>query len=61
MNDRINEYCDYVEELTKSQFINKYISMEIYRFNDNAGFDPIVPEDSVGVPDQLDIADSMVS
>jgi hypothetical protein len=33
--------------------------MEIDRFNDNAGLYPIVPEDSVGVPDELVITDSM--
>jgi hypothetical protein len=59
MNDRITEYCDYVEGLTKSHLINKCIEMEIARFNDCSGLDPIVPEDSIYVPDQLEIADSM--
>jgi hypothetical protein len=57
LDDRINEYCDYVEGLTKSHFVHKCLDMEIDRFNDNAGENPILPDQPVGAPDRLIIPD----
>jgi metal-responsive CopG/Arc/MetJ family transcriptional regulator len=50
----IDEYCDQVEGLTRSHLIAICLSMELDRFNDTGGEDPIVLEDTIYIPDELE-------